>query len=582
MKDDKGKVIQDIAAEKFRQYYINHGEQVDKIRGNLEERSDSKKYSFFKEGLMTSADSCDQLQEYAKFVIEDNDIELLKSKSVYHWLGLERRIGAYGYLNQRFDSEISVILSKQYFTRLIYKYASLEYPESFIPTQQINYTSTDYLATYRFEHYASEYQLLAMLGRTAAKGGQLRVKKDENFFVDCSKKLREQLDRFDLGNAKGTKLVGPLGFLRDAPMEEDFGLLDHPIVSCMANARNEDFKYDDIDIIGGGNYRPNIEKAREFYFEIDGLDDYYKASVGIDYLTWLKCLANISTFILSGGKEHVVNKLFGRAYAITERNSILSQDEEYPEFTPEDFDCFIEHALFTKEKQSKLDFLGRDWDFFILQISKDNLLIDVTLLNRYFLTTVSRALKAIDYFPGKRKIARGFVFEDQIYATLKKMRKKQIGKPNILIKLGNEIIAEVDIPIECKDLMLFLDCKSLIVNSDIDSGTFKSMQSRIEKVRSLLAARDVKAKKVAKNYHKLSNYKITQKLLGSHLICSENEWVPVDDDFFWWAEGIPRVTDITTFNDVVYPYLRKNLSLESLDFVYGLVTEEGGTKLLLS
>lgn len=565
-------IVKDILSEKFLLFYREHSYAIAKLRDNMHNRQLSSLKKFIPLGTTNSEEACNLLDQFSNKCIDPSDLSILASHSISHWIYLERRMAAAGWLKKQFPSDASMIMAKEYFSRIIYKYADLSYHSQMIFSQDIAYTSKDYLMTYRCETYARDLQLYAMWSRICAKGGSF-INTDKEAGAVCTHQLRECLNEFDKNNwNEDTGFSSVLGFFHEVNLNDECKLLrNEKLISVVPNYENKIFDFGPLGKATVPNFIPQSLHIKKLTYLVDGVDEYFKSTFKIDSLSWLKCLIIFSNYAFSGDKSNQLNNLTRKGYSIATLESVFDKTSLFPELRKEDFQAFINLAKLNKDKQKNLNILGRDWNFFLLQVSDDSILIDFTLITRFFYTTMNDALKYVDAIPGKKTVIRGFIFEEQTYNYIKKKRKNSVLQANLEIKKEGILLAEIDIPLVFEKFSIFLDCKSLLSEPSIDSGNYKAMQGRNETLRKLLNNRDMQAKKVATYYNQLSNYKTNSDFLGAHLICANREWIPPEDDFFWWDKGVPRISTIEEFNKKIFPHLQKKFDFKNSKNLFRII-----------
>ncbi|MFZ3229902.1 MAG: hypothetical protein WA160_06845 [Pseudobdellovibrio sp.] len=477
-------------------------------------------------------------------------IAILASKDYYFWLSLDRRLPPCDGITRHYKNEQSAQLCKLYMNNVIRKYSSNQ-KNGFRKDIESEYEEIHFFAIYECELIGVFLQTIGLLRRISSKGGYIYLDEFGKVQIEKSDILEKSLSTFD-NDIKNSSWTGYLGLSKNiVETKYDGKILENDyLIGITPNGLGlieENEKEFGKVILKFPNCYPSILKGMELHQLSGELDPVFQTRIGIDLMTWIKCLAGVSEYFVGAGEEVAIQRLFKTGYVNAATSAICGTVD--PLLNQADFKKFLSHATFSKFKA--LDLLELKHNYFIHEIGEDALLIDGYLIYFYLIRTM------VDIY----KIAsssndRGKLLERQIARFGKLIGYESVMSPGFKLKNDGIVIAEIDYSVMSNRKLGLLDAKSLLPDFDAIEGSWDEVSKRIEKLRSLLHERDAKTKLIANNPVG-GNYSLDFDYAYSHLISPNIEWLPLDDNFFWYAEGIPRVSTIEIYFERVMPFIEK-------------------------
>lgn len=246
-----------------------------------------------------------------------------------------------------------------------------------------------------------------------------------------------------------------------------------------------------------------------------------------------------------------MNTLFKTGYRVTHETVLTELVKQEDGLNESDIKSFLQHASINDQtKQDSLINVYRR--FFIVPLGNGNHLIDVAYSVPYLVQTV------VDVF---RKIrtssdgGRGSILEIQTSEAIAKLNSGSsisvIGQ-NKKLKVAKKDFLEVDIFLDIGGVYVLLDCKSILIDPEIEVGNHNALQRRTQELCTKFHERVRQVEKLVKQPVG-DNFDFQGKIILSQLITAADEWIPAEIPALWWAKGVPKVSSIETFIDVVVP-----------------------------
>lgn len=538
----ESRVVTDSLSLQLMTYYVDNSRLVEQWREGFSRHSRDVILAAAG-GEHRGAEAASALDRALQALCASFPLDVFKRKHIYYWLAIERRRSCL-WLKTRFDDPASAALSKFYMNNLIYAHGDRSPVSPVVPAEDHRYEFSDFALMYRLEVLGSYLQRIATNRRMCAKGAGVRID-GQGIAPLVDERLARAFTRYD---RKRQKVKGLLHLL---------GLLNRPLESpALMRPRNE-FLYETIPNAFHGSFQteeityddpnvwPQIFPLEPMEAVLDHLGESFRVEIGLSFKTWLRILGFVSSFLSRGDRNGVVNQLLRTGYALRSRQALFDAAEAESVCAPEELMRFLEHASFGDHTPPPGP-LSHVSGFFVLPVGPDSLLIDGERTQKYFFKTVTdvyRSVRANDEESiGK---IRGDLLELQVEAAVRDSRRKlklQMPFPRgQKFRKGGSPRVEVDVTVAAGDLLILIDCKSVLGDPGLDEGDFAATGQRVEKLRGLLERRDTLNAWLAENPVG-DNYDIRKYArCVSLLMSSDVEWLPPEDPLFWWKDGLPRI-----------------------------------------